>query len=89
MWGENGPDAALESALTPAQLIPELEDEEALKSGKVSLGNVGQNDLAYGWDTFMENVVVSCGMTSCSFVCVVEFFMFVVLKFLDNRGLQR
>ncbi|CAM9724008.1 unnamed protein product [Pylaiella littoralis] len=57
VWGENGPDAALESALTPAQLIPELNDEEALKSGRVLPSNVGQNDLAYGWDTLMENVV--------------------------------
>eukprot|EP00752_Nemacystus_decipiens_P010518 g9366.t1 len=57
VWGENGPDAALESALTPAQLIPELDDKEGLASGKVSPANVGANDLAYGWDTFMENVV--------------------------------
>lgn len=60
VWGENGPNAALESALTPAQLVPELIDEDAVKSGKVSLGKVGQNDLAYGWDTYMENIVVSC-----------------------------
>lgn len=73
VWGENGPDATLESALTPAQLIPELEDKEAIKSGKVSLANVGQNDLAYGWDTFMENVVVSCGMASFSSLCVCAF----------------
>lgn len=53
VWGENGPDAALESALTPAQLIPELDDKEGLASGRVSPANVGQNDLAYGWDTFM------------------------------------
>lgn len=62
MWGENGPDAALESALTPAHLIPELADEEGLKSGKVRPAPIGQNDLAYGWDTFMENVVVSLCM---------------------------
>eukprot|EP00903_Cladosiphon_okamuranus_P022582 g20777.t1 len=57
VWAENGPDAALESALTPAQLIPELDDKEGLASGKVAPANVGQNDLPYGWDTFLENVV--------------------------------
>lgn len=57
VWGENGPDAGLESALTPAQLIPDLDDKEGIESGRVMLASVGQNDLAYGWDTFMENVV--------------------------------
>ncbi|CAN0323467.1 unnamed protein product, partial [Scytosiphon promiscuus] len=55
VWGENGPDAALESALTPAHLVPELEDKEGLKSGKVQLANIGMNDVSYGWDTLMEN----------------------------------
>ncbi|CAM9218430.1 unnamed protein product [Scytosiphon promiscuus] len=57
VWGENGPDAALESAVTPARLIPELDDTEALASGKVKAANLGMNDLAYGWDTLMENLV--------------------------------
>ncbi|CAM9176121.1 unnamed protein product [Ectocarpus sp. 13 AM-2016] len=57
VWGENGPDAGLESTLTPAQLIPDLDDKEGIESGRVKLASVGQNDLAYGWDTFMENVV--------------------------------
>ncbi|CAM9591100.1 unnamed protein product [Scytosiphon promiscuus] len=57
VWGENGPDAALESALTPAHLVPELEDKEGLKSGKVQLANIGMNEVSYGWDTLMENLV--------------------------------
>lgn len=57
VWAENGPDAALESALTPALLVPELDDREGLASGKVSPANVGQNDLAYGWDTLMVRYV--------------------------------
>lgn len=62
VWGDNGPDAALESALTPARLMPELDDKEGLESGKVSPANVGMNDLAYGWDTFM---VCRCGVVFC------------------------
>ncbi|CAM9289043.1 unnamed protein product, partial [Hapterophycus canaliculatus] len=57
VWGENGSDAALESALTPAHLIPELNDEEGLESGKVKVANIGMSDVAYGWDTLMENLL--------------------------------
>lgn len=59
MWGDNGPDAALESALSLPALTPEIDDEEGLKSGKIVEAGVNHNDLPYGWDTFMENVVVS------------------------------
>lgn len=58
VWGENGPDAALESALTPARLIPELDDEEGLESGRAQTANIGMSNLAYGWDTLMENLLV-------------------------------
>ncbi|CAN0539734.1 unnamed protein product, partial [Scytosiphon promiscuus] len=54
VWGENGPDAGLESALTQPALIPELSD-----SGRIVPAPVGHRDLPYGWDTFMENVLVS------------------------------
>eukprot|EP00752_Nemacystus_decipiens_P010524 g9372.t1 len=57
VWGDNGPDAALESALTSLPLVPELENKELLRSGTVIDGGGNHNDLAYGWDTFMENVV--------------------------------
>ncbi|CAN0003370.1 unnamed protein product [Scytosiphon promiscuus] len=57
VWGENGPDAALESSLTPPQLIPELEDKEGIESGRVEPANVGMNNVAYGWDTMMENLL--------------------------------
>lgn len=70
VWGENGPDAALESALTPAQLVPDLNDEEGLKSGRVNPANVVQNDLQYGWDTFMENILVGCDVCVCVYVRV-------------------
>lgn len=59
VWGENGPDAVLESAINPPVLIPELNDEEAIKSGRVTAGSVLQRDLPYAWETFVENVVVS------------------------------
>ncbi len=64
VWGENGPDAALESAVTPAQLIPELDDQEARESGKVKLANIGHTDLAYGWDTFMVGFLFSVAFFS-------------------------
>lgn len=58
VWGENSPDAGLESALTHPALIPELGDTEGLRSGKVVPGSASQRDLPYGWDTWAENVMV-------------------------------
>ncbi|CAN0159054.1 unnamed protein product, partial [Laminaria digitata] len=57
VWGENGPDAGLESALTQPALIPELSDAEGLESGRIAAAPVGHRDVPYGWDTFMENVL--------------------------------
>ncbi|CAM9702713.1 unnamed protein product, partial [Laminaria digitata] len=57
VWGENGPDAGLESAVTPAQLVPELDDAEGIESGRVITGTLYQRDLPYAWETFMENVL--------------------------------
>lgn len=59
VWGDNGRDAGLESALTPAALVPELIDAEALKSGKVVALSPYVRDLPYAWETLMENLVVS------------------------------
>ena len=59
VWAENGRDAVLESAVTPLARIPELDDVEAVKSGRVTVGAVLQRDLPYAWETFMENVLVS------------------------------
>ena len=64
VWGENGPDAALESAVTPAPLIPELDDAGAVESGRVTAGAIYPRDLPYSWETFIENVVVN--------LCVVD-----------------
>lgn len=65
VWADNGGDAGIESALTTPALIPELSDVEGIKSGRVIPGAVSQRDLAYGWDTFMENIMVSgCPMSS-------------------------
>lgn len=58
VWGENGPDAGLESALTPAALNDDLLNEEGMDSGKLFETGVSCTDVPYGWDTFMENVVV-------------------------------
>lgn len=59
VWGENGPDAVLESAVTSPPLIAELNDAEAVASGRVTAGAIYQRDLPYSWETFLENVVVS------------------------------
>ena len=59
VWADNGRDAPLESAIVPVARIPELDDDEAIKSGRVTVGSVLQRDLPYAWETFMENVVVS------------------------------
>lgn len=74
VWGDNGPDAALESALTPPQLISDLEDKEGLESGRVQPANVGMNNVAHGWDTMMDNLLVrgewrGKSRGSCVFVC--------------------
>lgn len=58
VWGENSPDAGLESALAQPRLIPELDDIEGIRSGRVVTGKTAQRDLPYGWDTWVENVVV-------------------------------
>lgn len=59
VWGENGPDAALESALSPPHLLPDpSEEERQVLSRRIQLADVGTNDLAYGWDTLVENLVV-------------------------------
>lgn len=77
MWGENGPDAGLESALTQPALIPELSDAEGLESGRIAAAPVGHRDVPYGWDTFMENVLVSVCLYVCSFVLL--FFVLLLL----------
>eukprot|EP00904_Undaria_pinnatifida_P002166 jgi/Undpi1/11950/HiC_scaffold_4.g01649.m1 len=55
VWGDNGPDAGLESAVSPAALIPVLEDAEVVESGRVSTGSIYQRDVPYAWETFVEN----------------------------------
>ncbi|CAN0374605.1 unnamed protein product, partial [Laminaria digitata] len=57
VWGENGLDAGLESAVTLAPLIPELDDAGGIESGRVNTGSIYQRDLPYAWETFMENVL--------------------------------
>lgn len=68
VWGDNSRDAPLESAIVPVARIPELDDEEAIKSGRVTAGSVLQRDLPYAWETFMENVVVS--ITISNYSCI-------------------
>ena len=53
VWGENGPDAALESAMS-SPALPEMPPGKKLLKGAIA-----QRDLPYGWDVFMENVMVS------------------------------
>lgn len=53
VWGDNGPGAALESALSPPPLL------EIPPGKKALFGAITQRDLPYGWDYFMENVMVS------------------------------
>ncbi|CAM9359874.1 unnamed protein product [Ascophyllum nodosum] len=53
VWGENGPDAALESAMSSPALV------EIPPGKKLVAAAITQRDLPYGWDFFMENVVDS------------------------------
>lgn len=58
VWGDNGPDAGLESALQSPPLVAELDDAAGLKSGQITPAALSQRDLPYGWDTLIENLVV-------------------------------
>lgn len=58
VWAENGPDASLESSLKCPALIPELDDVEGMKDGRVTVQNIAHRDVMYGWETLMENVLV-------------------------------
>ena len=57
-WGEAGPDAKLESAMTPALLVHEIEGVG--KSGPAPGGGFRNHwqvrDMPYGWASFFENV---------------------------------
>lgn len=64
VWSENGPDAMLESLLSKPALVSALEDKDGIKSGRVVPGALVQRDLAYSWDTFMENIMVRPGFLS-------------------------
>lgn len=66
VWGDAGPDANLESALAPMPLIRELEDD-MLATGRVAPLVLSHRDLAYGWDTLIENLVVRARFLSPRF----------------------
>lgn len=66
VWGDNGPDAGLESALTPAALVPEMNDAEAFASGRMVALSPYVRDLPYTWETLMENLMVSLFTCVCS-----------------------
>mmetsp|Transcript_48579 Transcript_48579/g.128363 ORF Transcript_48579/g.128363 Transcript_48579/m.128363 type:complete len:553 (+) Transcript_48579:100-1758(+) len=54
VWGECGPDAALEAALVEPNNIKEMEDPEL--EDRASMGCWSSRDLPYGWEVAMENV---------------------------------
>ncbi|CAJ1370445.1 unnamed protein product [Effrenium voratum] len=54
VWGESGPDAALESALLEPNLPTELEDP-AMKD-RATAGVWSHRDMPYGWEVAFENV---------------------------------
>ena len=69
VWGENGPDAALESAMSSPALHKVAPGKKVLKNA------VTQRDLPYGWDTFMENVMVSTHASHQAFYIVAASFL--------------
>ena len=58
-WGESGPQAELEAAMTPPLLVPEIEGIG--KSGRAKCGGFRNHwqvrDLPYGWNAFFENAI--------------------------------
>jgi phenylpropionate dioxygenase-like ring-hydroxylating dioxygenase large terminal subunit len=54
VWGECGPDAALEAALVEPNNVKEMEDPEL--KGRASMGCWSHRDVPYGWDVAFENV---------------------------------
>lgn len=59
VWGDAGPNAVFESALTMPALVPALDDKRLVDAGLVGAMAIAHRDMAYGWDTLMENLVVS------------------------------
>mmetsp|Transcript_7200 Transcript_7200/g.26473 ORF Transcript_7200/g.26473 Transcript_7200/m.26473 type:complete len:590 (-) Transcript_7200:118-1887(-) len=53
VWGENGPDAMLESLSTAPNIVPQLNDKEGWPLRNTWL----QRDLPYGMDSFFENAI--------------------------------
>ena len=58
-WGESGPEAEIESAMTPPLLVPEIDGIG--KSGRAACGGFRNHwqvrDLPYGWNAFFENAI--------------------------------
>lgn len=71
VWAESGPDAVLESSLTPPNIVSEVDDEEGIKAGLVVPLTLAHRDMGYSWETLTENVMVSA---------VVRFFLIRTLS---------
>ena len=66
VWGENGPDAALESAMSSPALL------QVPPGKKVIAGAVTQRELPYGWEFFVENVMVSTHASHQSYCTIIS-----------------
>ncbi|CAN0463393.1 unnamed protein product [Discosporangium mesarthrocarpum] len=58
VWPESGPDTGIESALKAPALLPDMEDPELIAEDRLVVHPVGHRDFPYGWEFYVENVVV-------------------------------
>ena len=66
VWGENGPDAALESAMSSPALL------QVPPGKKVIRGAITQRELPYSWEFFVENVMVSTHASYQSYCTILS-----------------
>jgi phenylpropionate dioxygenase-like ring-hydroxylating dioxygenase large terminal subunit len=57
-WGESGLQAAVDASQQEPPSVPQLDDAELMASGRVTLQPLYARQLPFGWEAFIENVVV-------------------------------
>jgi phenylpropionate dioxygenase-like ring-hydroxylating dioxygenase large terminal subunit len=57
-WGESGLQAAVDASQQSPPSVPQLDDAELMASGRVTVQPLYTRQLPFGWEAFIENVVV-------------------------------
>jgi phenylpropionate dioxygenase-like ring-hydroxylating dioxygenase large terminal subunit len=62
-WGESGLQAAVDASQHDPLSVPQLDDAELMASGRVTVQPLYARQLPFGWEAFIENVVVRLDQT--------------------------